>query len=128
MQDLSRGPGGDLQQCRLEVLVAAAGRVGGPARRQRLPSESCGGCLSVPTCDWPAHVAAHRLGGQAWKDPAAASTARAPAPPSTLGGGSCLWPQEIWERPDRAGGWAPHRGLGLKLAVAIGWMGWVYGV
>jgi hypothetical protein len=52
-------------------------------------------------------------------DPAAAHAATA-LPPSTLGGeGSSLWPQEIWERPDRAASWGrvPHKGLGLNLAV-----------
>ncbi len=45
------------------------------------------------------------------------------------GGGSSLWPQKRWERPDRAGGGPPIWGLRLKLAVGqgdglSGCMGW----
>ncbi len=37
------------------------------------------------------------------ENPASAHTARAPAPPlPSGGGGSSLWPQKEWERPDRA--------------------------
>jgi hypothetical protein len=39
-------------------------------------------------------------------------------PPLPWGGGrSRLWPQKGWKRPDRAGVWVPHRGLGVEVVV-----------